>query len=165
MTSVDWPRETYPDLSLSQMADRLAIRDLVDAYGSCADRRDAKGQIALFTDDTVYEVYEDSHKSTPTQRFRGRAALAPVFDDLNSYDTTVHFNGQSTVLLDGGEARGVTYCLAHLVKADGPARTMMIAAIRYLDTFVKSDGLWLISQRKAMVDWAESRSLPLAVGG
>ena len=124
MTSVDCPRETYADLSLSQVADRLAIRDLVDAYGSCADRRDAKGQMALFTDDTVYEVYEDSHKLAPTQRFRGRAALAPVFDDLKNYDTTVHFNGQSTVMLDSGQARGVTYCLAHLVKADGPARTM-----------------------------------------
>jgi len=88
VTSVDCPRETYADLSLSQVADRLAIRDLVDAYASCADRRDATGQMALFTDDTEYDVYEDSHNSLPTQRFRGRAALAPVFDDLTNYDTT-----------------------------------------------------------------------------
>jgi hypothetical protein len=152
MTSVDCPRETYADLSLSQVADRLAIRDLVDAYASCADRRDETGQMALFTDDTEYDVYEDGHNPRPTQRFRGRAALAPVFDDLKNYDTTVHFVGQSTVVLDGGEASGVTYFLAHLVKADGPARNMTIASIRYLDTFVKSDGVGLISQRKAMVD-------------
>jgi hypothetical protein len=30
-------------------ADRLAIRELVEAYAHCADRRDAKGQMALFT--------------------------------------------------------------------------------------------------------------------
>src|SRR5258708_16017581 len=137
MTSVDCPRETYADLSLSQVADRIAIRDLVDAYASCADRRDAAGQMALFTDDTEYDVYEDSHNPLPTQRFRGRPALTPVFDDLKNYDTTVHFNGQSTVVPHGDKASGVTYCLAHLIKADGSARNMTIASIRYLDTFVK----------------------------
>ena len=35
----------------------------------------------------------------------------------------------------------------------------MIAAIRYLDTFVKQDGVWFFSQRKLMVDWTETRPL------
>jgi len=35
-----------------EAADRLAIRELVDAYAHCADRRDAKGQTSLFTPDT-----------------------------------------------------------------------------------------------------------------
>jgi hypothetical protein len=83
-----------------------------------------------------------------------------VFDDLKNYDTTVHFNGQSTVVLDGHTASGVTYCLAHLIKADGSARNMLIVSIRYLNTFVKYDEVWLISQRKAMVDWTGTRSLP-----
>lgn len=42
------------------MADRLAIRELVDAYAYCANRRDAKGQIALFTSDTHFVVYMDA---------------------------------------------------------------------------------------------------------
>lgn len=33
----------------TEAADRLAIRDLVEAYAHCADRRDAKGQMSLFT--------------------------------------------------------------------------------------------------------------------
>ena len=28
--------------------DRLAIRELIEAYAHCADRRDAKGQMSLF---------------------------------------------------------------------------------------------------------------------
>ena len=32
-------------LSPSEAADRLAIRELVEVYAHCADRRDAKGQI------------------------------------------------------------------------------------------------------------------------
>ncbi|HEY3634947.1 MAG TPA: nuclear transport factor 2 family protein [Caldimonas sp.] len=41
----------------AETADRLAIRELVEAYAHCADRRDAKGQMALFTEDTHFVVY------------------------------------------------------------------------------------------------------------
>jgi hypothetical protein len=54
MTSRDFHRAKHEDLSLQQVADRLAIRELVDAYAYCADRRDAAGQMALFTEDTVF---------------------------------------------------------------------------------------------------------------
>jgi hypothetical protein len=33
-------------ISTNEAADRLAIRELVEAYARCADRRDAKGQMA-----------------------------------------------------------------------------------------------------------------------
>jgi len=36
-------------ISPSEAADRLAIRELVEAYAHCADSRDAKGQMSLFT--------------------------------------------------------------------------------------------------------------------
>ena len=158
MTSADSRRGDHADLSLAQVADRLAIRELVDAYAYCADRRNATGQMALFTEDTDFLVYMDSRSPSPTQHLRGRAALAPVFDELNTYIATMHFNGQSTVVLDGDHASGLTYCLAHHVKVDGPARSLMIAAIRYLDEFVKQDG-GFFSQRKLMVDWTETRTL------
>jgi hypothetical protein len=92
------------DLSAPQLADRLAIRGLVDAYAYCADRRDAAGQMALFTDDTEFLVYMGIGNASPTQHLRGRAALAPVFDELNTYVTTMHFNGQSTSELEGDHA-------------------------------------------------------------
>lgn len=142
-----------------QLADRMAIRALVDAYAYCADRRDAAGQMALFTDNSDFLVYMDSRSASPTQRVRGRAALAPVFDELNTYEATMHFNGQSTVELDGDHATGVTYCLAHHVKVAGSERSLMTAAIRYLDTFVREDGNWLFDQRKLIVVWTETRQL------
>jgi ketosteroid isomerase-like protein len=159
MTSGDPRRGEVADLSLQQAADRLAIRELVDAYAYCADRRDAAGQMALFTEDTDFVVFMDSRNPAPTRHVRGRDALAPVFDELNMYEATMHFNGQSTTVLDGDRASGVTYCQAHHVKVDGSARSLMIAAIRYLDTFVKHDGTWFFNERKLMVDWTETRSL------
>jgi len=53
-------------LSPAEAADRLAIRELFDAYAHCADRRDAEGQKALFTVDTRFAVYMTGEKSEPT---------------------------------------------------------------------------------------------------
>jgi hypothetical protein len=43
----------HSSISGMEAADRLAIRELVEACAHCADRRDAKGQISLFTPDTT----------------------------------------------------------------------------------------------------------------
>jgi hypothetical protein len=53
-----------------------------------------------------------SRNPLPTPQLRGWDALAPVFDELNIYEATMHFN---TTVLDGDHASGVTYCLAHHV--------------------------------------------------
>jgi ketosteroid isomerase-like protein len=149
---------SHATISPSEAADRLAIRELIDAYAHCADRRDAKGQMALFTGDTRFLVFMDATAAEPAQELHGRESLAPVFDDLNQYVATMHFNGQSTILLDGDRATGESYCLAHHLKVgqDGQ-RTMMIASIRYLDELVKQDGQWLFAERRLMVNWAETR--------
>jgi SnoaL-like protein len=98
----------HRSISPEEAADRLALRELVDAYAHCADRRDAKGQMALFTEDTRFVVYMDAKSDIPSQQLQGREALAPVFDNLNQYVATTHFNGQSTVILDGTTATGVS---------------------------------------------------------
>jgi ketosteroid isomerase-like protein len=151
---------SHATISPLEAADRLAIRELIDAYAHCADRRDAKGQMALFTDDTRFLVFMDATVAEPTQELRGRESLAPVFDDLNQYAATMHFNGQSTIVLDGDRATGETYCLAHHLTAgqDGQ-RTMMIASIRYLDEFARQDGQWLFAERRLMVNWTETRPI------
>jgi hypothetical protein len=81
-----------------------------------------------------------------------------VFDDLNRYEATTHFNGQSTIALDGDRAAGESYCLAHHLYTEDGDRKLMVASLRYLDTFAKSDGVWLFAERKFYVDWTETRS-------
>ena len=147
-------------ISLAEAADRLAIRELVEAYAHCADRRDAKGQMALFTPNTHFVVYMNAKDPTPSQELHGREALAPVFADLNKYDATMHFVGQSTILtLSGYRATGEAYTLAHHLTIDGGKRSLMIAALRYSDNFVKIDGAWLFAERLLYVDWLEERAL------
>ena len=140
-----------------EAADRLAIRELFDAYAHCADRRDTDGQTALFTQDTHFVVYMDGQDSEPTQVLDGREALTPVFDDLNRYQATMHFIGQSTVALDGHRATGESYCIAHHLFTDDGERKLMVAWLRYGDTFLKVDDAWLFAERNLYVDWTETR--------
>ena len=147
-------------LSPSEAADRLAIRELIGAYAHCADRRNAKDQMALFTEDTHFVVYMNTKDPTPSQELHSREALAPVFAELNKYDATTHFVGQSTIFtLTPDRATGEAYCLAHHVTVDGGKRRLMVASLRYLDTFVKIDGGWFFSERQLYVDWMEERAL------
>ena len=147
-----------------EAADRLAIRELVDAYAHCADRRDAEGQKALFTEDTRFAVYMDGEGSEPTYVLQGREALTPVFDDLNRYEVTTHFNGQSTVIIAGNRATGESYTIAHHVFTEDGDRKIMIAALRYLDTFTKIDQDWYFAERQLILDWSETRIITAPTG-
>jgi hypothetical protein len=147
-------------ISSEEAADRLAIRELIEAYAHCADRRDSKGQMALFTTDTHFVVYMNAKDPKPTQELHSRETLAPVFAGLNQYAATMHFIGQSTIFsLSGDRATGEAYCIAHHLTVDGERRHMMVAYLRYLDTFAKIDGAWLFAERLLYVDWLEERGL------
>jgi SnoaL-like domain len=147
-------------ISATEAADRLAIRELIESYAHCADRRDAKGQMALFTADTHFVVYMDANDPKPSQELRSRDALAPVFAALNQYQATTHFIGQSTVFtLTGDRGTGEAYCLAHHVTINGTARRLMLASLRYYDTFAKINGTWMFAERLLYVDWVDERAL------
>jgi hypothetical protein len=154
------PMSKHIDIPPQEAADRLAIRELVEAYAHCADRRDAQGQMALFTADTHFVVYMNAKDPTPLQELHSREELAPVFADLNKYDATMHFVGQSTSFtLTGDRATGEAYCIAHHLTVDSEKRHLMVAYLRYDDTFVKADGAWLFAERLLYVDWIEERAL------
>jgi len=147
-------------ISPNEVADRLAIRELVAAYAHCADRRDTRGQMDLFTVDTHFVVYMNAKDPVPSQELRSRKQLAPVFADLNKYAATMHFLGQTRILtLSSDRGTGETYCMPHHLIIDGGKRQLMIAALRYYDTFVKADGKWLFAERLLYVDWIEERVL------
>jgi len=156
---------SHSTLSPLEVADRLAIRELFDAYASCADRRDAEGQKALFTADTRFAVYMDGPGTEPSYVLEGREALSPVFDDLNRYEVTMHFNGQSTVRIGGDRASGDSYTIAHHVFTEDGSRQMMVAWLRYLDIFEKVDENWYIADRQIILEWSETRPVGTPTAG
>ncbi|MCZ4244283.1 nuclear transport factor 2 family protein [Pedobacter punctiformis] len=59
--------------------------------------------------------------------------------------------------MNGDKATGIAYCMAHHLTMEDGKQKLMIAAIRYHDTFVKQNGKWLFAERKLLVDWIENR--------
>jgi len=138
---------------------REAIRELINQYAFCADTRDAKGQMALFTEDTLFRVYMDERVAEPSQVITNREGLAPVFNNLNIYASTMHIIGQSKIVLSGDTATGTTYCTAHHLTIDGEEKKLMVAALRYYDEFISIHGKWFFKKRDLKVAWIETKPL------
>jgi ketosteroid isomerase-like protein len=151
--------ENIKRLSLEEIADRDAIRAIIDEYAYCADTRDAEGQMSLFTEDTLFRVFMDERQTEPSQVVNGREGLAPTFDNLNTYVATMHFNGQSKIILSGDTAIGTTYCFANHLTIDGDEKKLMVAAIRYYDDFIKINNKWFFKKRDLKVAWIETKPL------
>jgi hypothetical protein len=150
---------TDPAPAAGDVADRLAVRGLIDAWAHCADRRLPQQQAELFTEDGTISV----HTGNPApgevvQQLRGHVEMAEAFTVLDTYDVTTHFTGQSVISFDGDRAVGETYCLAHHLWTDDGLRTLMIMSIRYLDTFARQDHQWRFADRTLVIDWTDKRS-------
>jgi hypothetical protein len=61
--------------------------------------------------------------------------------------------------LTADQATGEAYCLAHHVSISGGERRLMVASLRYLDTFLKVDENWLFAERRLYIDWMDERVL------
>ncbi len=143
-----------------EAADRVAIRELIDAWAHCADRRLAEKQVALLTNDGVIEVYDGdpaTHKPIAVQR--GRQELLAALGVLNTFVATTHFNGQSAVAVHGDHAIGESYCLAHQLSEKDGKRTLQVLSIRYHDRFVREHDRWLFAERRLIIDWSDTRDL------
>ncbi len=148
------------DADLARLADRLAIRELVDRYARAADRVDGEGAAALFTEHGALRIFERGTEAPVRERI-GREAIATAFAGLSRYDVTLHVVANHLIELDGDAATGETYCLAHHVRTIGegddahPSDHLM--AIRYLDTYERTEQGWRIAQRHLQLEFTEER--------
>ncbi len=142
------------------LADRLALADLVTEYALAVDQRRIDDVVALFTENGRLAIYTGSPGDGPPRQERlGHEAIAKAMRVLNAFDTTTHFVGQHTAVVDGDRAEGTTYCLAHHLRGEAPDRTVFIMSIRYLDRFVRTADGWRLQERVLAVDWEETRTL------
>jgi hypothetical protein len=148
------------DHELHELADRLAIREVVDLYARAADRVDGAAAAALFTEDGALRIFERG-TAEPVRERLGREAIATAFAGLSRYDVTLHVVANHLVDLDGDAATGETYCLAHHVRTIGEGEAAHLSdhlmAIRYLDDFVRTEEGWRIAQRRLQLEFTEER--------
>ncbi len=142
---------------ITEIEDRLALKELVDRFSTLSDVKHAHAQALLFTEDAVVETYVGDRL---TVTLKGREQIAEVFGNfLNSMETVYHINGQQTVELNGNNATGISYCRVTLIGQENGKKMITNHGIYYQDNYVKRNGQWLISKRKSTFHWTEKREM------
>ena len=141
-----------------KVADRAALRDLVDAYALHVDRRDAEAVAALFTDDGRL-VSRLGDAGAPIVRQGRREIARALVAGLDRYVATTHIVGGQVVTVDGDGATGDTVCLAHHVYENSTGRRLLVMAVRYTDIYSRQSGGWGFAERQLHLDWRQDRAL------
>ena len=140
------------------LTDRLAIQDLAADYARGVDARDYALLETLFTHDARILVhYGDPAKVEPRNRLIGRDGILKGMRTIEQYRATTHFVGNQTMRIDGDEAHGQTYCLAHHIHREDGRWLNWVMSIRYQDHCVREGGRWKFASRVLAVDWTEDR--------
>lgn len=140
-------------MNLTEITNRLELKELVDTFSTLADTKDVVGQLELFTEDAkvVSEAGDQTFKS------QGKKAIGQAFTDfLALFHTVYHSNGQQTVTFESDErAKGISYCQVVLISEENGKDVMLTQGVRYHDTYVKVDGKWLIEERHSYFKWSK----------
>jgi SnoaL-like domain len=149
-----------------RVADRIALRALVDGYAQGADRRRPDQVAAQFTPDGVLTICTDPDGEQVRAERRGSDEIAAAMRGLDRYPVTAHHVGQQLLDFDADDpdvAQGETYCEAHHWRERDGVTVDRVMWIRYQDTYVRTDGTWLIAHRRLLTDWTEDREVRLAL--
>ncbi|MBL6689533.1 MAG: nuclear transport factor 2 family protein [Pseudomonadales bacterium] len=130
--------------TLEELADRLAIQEVIHTYARGVDRADA--------DILKSTCWEDSEVDYGGYKGPAHPFLDMLPDGLRKFVNTQHQVSNILVFLDGdsNKAKAETYLTAHHRRPDD---TEMTYIGRYLDDLEKRNGVWKISFRKIVMTW------------
>jgi hypothetical protein len=142
---------------ISELEDRIAIKNVVDTFSVLADQKDVQKQILLFTENaTVASVVQGQ----PGATLSGRKQIGDAFAAfLSNFETVYHINGQQTVTLNGDKASAISYCLVILIGTVDGKKMKTTMGVYYNDDFVRVNSHWLIAKRKSNFAWQERQEL------
>ncbi len=145
------------DSGMSELRDRMELKELVDVFSVLADKKDVETQVLLFTEDATVDSYRgDSLVSS----IKGCENLAQGFGAfLALFDTVYHINGQQTVRIDGDRATGTAYCQVVLIGMQDGRRMMTTQGVIYDDEYVRQGGKWLIAKRTSHFVWTDAHEV------
>lgn len=134
-----------------EIADRLALRELVERYAKIPDNRDYALVDALFT--------EDAELVGPGFTMQGREQIRAAMQAIEQYSATLHCVHNHDLQLAGDAAEGETYCVANHLFEKGGVPHKLDWGIRYSDRYRREAGVWRIARRELRVVWEQE--LPL----
>lgn len=149
-----------------ELADRLALSDLVAQYAIAVDSRDEAALAALFTADARLVQPAGLVRRGRDPIVDGDVAIAAgIVGAVAHLHSTRHVVHQQLADLTGDTARGEVYCDAHHVYAADGGHRDHVVAIRYLDDYRRDGDTWHIARRELVVDFTEDRTVTLLTNG
>ena len=135
-----------------EIADRLAITDVIHCYCRAMDRIDAE---------LGYSVWHPEGEADYGLIYRGsgRGFVEWVCDAHRAMLATSHRITNVLVTLDGDRAGSESYVIATLRRMDGDRLLQTLAWGRYLDRWSRRDGRWAIDCRVYVHDFDEVREI------
>ena len=142
---------------MSDVEAKIALKELVDTFSILADRKEARKQEELFTEDARVITYVNG---AVVADLTGRQQIGDRFEAfLRNFDTVYHFNGQHLVTVNGNTASGTLYCLTYLFRTQDAKTFKQTIGVRYNDRYVLVNGGWLISRRESFFEWQTNEEL------
>ena len=142
---------------ITEIEDRIALKDLVDTFSTLSDRKEVRAQTQLFTPNATVETYRGGVLVT---KLTGRKEMEDAFGRfLKLFETVYHINGQHTVTLNGDRASGISYCMVTLVGTENGKKMKTSLGVFYNDDYVRENGRWLIAKRVSNFHWEDKREL------
>ena len=150
--------ETGKVPTLEELADRLAIQDVLAKHSRGVDRaEEATLKSAYWPDATV--AYGGFNRSA--HEFCENLPAA-----IKRYAATQHTITNVSIDLRGDEARVETYVTAyHYLAVEEGQDTEMTYLGRYLDRMEKRDDVWKIAHRQVVMDWNQNADATAVLEG
>lgn len=140
-------------MNTQEIADRLALKELVDLFSNYSDTKENDKQVQLFTPNGRVNIINDGEV---TFTLDGREAILNAFSSsMDDCSAVFHMSGQQTVSFkDATHADGIAYNYVTLVKTDDHGQTVTTnEGVRYQDHYEKIDGRWYIAERNSNFIW------------
>ena len=126
-------------MNIGSIEDRLAIRELVEAFACAAMRGDANKIGSTWSEDGVWKL-----PSMP-EPAQGRNAIVAAFGKATGYLSFMSMISVPTELVvEGDTARGKAYCQEIIVTKTNEQKIVVGC---YDDTYVKREGRWYFQAR------------------
>lgn len=137
-----------------KIADRIAIKDVIDAYGIYWDTNDLDSYLSLFTDDAVGESYNDKGEKI-TVRIKDKRKMLKSMERMDYFES----NGIqrrhmmcNTLMLELSESFAHLKQYMILLTTNKNSKVEIVTPIFYDFKLKKTEGIWKISYRLINLD-------------
>lgn len=145
-------------MDMIEIADRLAIADVLARYCRGIDRCDADELAGVFTADAQLDYGSGAAPIAET--------IAGLMQGLGAMRLTQHTISNTICRIAGTVAKAETYCVAtHILPGPDGAEIELVVGGRYLDTLVKEGGIWRIAERLYVMDWNRTQPATMQTAG